>query len=163
MMQYMLVLYPAKENNCSEHKDVVADLFIVGLFIVYTWAKTTAFIGVTIAFKHIRDDVFSTDDDMRDVCPGYTFHHNASTSAAGSGSVTPALSVGNMAASDEPGNIQLLLVLFGCIRMPYYMWKRQYLPGEDQVSDQRFLLVLFEFTGMLGAESNCHGTAMIRH
>ena len=118
----MLVLYPAKENNWSEHKDVIADLFILGLFIVHTWAKTMAFIGGTIAFKHIRDDLFSTDDDMRDVCLGYTFHHNASTSAAGSGSVTLALSVGTIAASDDPGNIQLLLVWCGCIRMPYYMW-----------------------------------------
>ena len=117
----MLVLYPAKENNWSEHKDVVAGLFIVGLFIVYTWANTIPFIGATIAFKHIRDDVSSTDDDMSDVSQGYTFHHNASTSAAGSGSVTLALSVGTMAASDEPGNIQLLLVCCGCIRMHYYM------------------------------------------
>ena len=34
------------------------------------------------------------------------------------------------------------------------MWKRQYLPGEEQVSYQRVLLVLFEFIGMLGAEGN---------
>ena len=54
----MLVLYPAKENNWSEHKDVIADLFILGILIVHTWAKTIAFIGGTIAFKPIRDDVF---------------------------------------------------------------------------------------------------------
>lgn len=32
------------------------------------------------------------------------------------------------------------------------MWKRQYLPSEEQISGQRVLLVLF--VGMLGAEGN---------
>ena len=40
------------------------------------------------------------------------------------------------------------------------MWKLQYLPGVDQVPDQRFLLVLLEFIGILGAESNVSELAM---
>ena len=40
------------------------------------------------------------------------------------------------------------------------MWKRQYLPSEEQISGQRVLLVLFEVIGMLGVESNISELAM---
>ena len=117
----MLILYPATGNNWSEDKDVVTDGFIVGLFISYTWAITISFTASTVAFMPI------TDDDMADMCPGNTFCHNNCTLADGSTGTgsTLVLSGGDMAASKEPGNIQSLLVWCGCIRMHYYMWKRQ--------------------------------------
>ena len=106
----MLILCLAMENNWDDlDEKVVKDGFIIALFLTHIRAHTDAFIGFTKDIKHVTDDVSSIDDDMSDVSPGNTFHHNASTSAAGRGRVTLALSAGTMAASDEPGNIQLLL------------------------------------------------------
>ena len=77
---------------------MVTDVFIVGLFISYTWAITISFTASTVAFMP------KTDDDLADMCSGNTFCPKNCTLAdrsTGTGS-TLVLSGGDMAASNDP-------------------------------------------------------------
>ena len=86
-----------------------------------------------------------TDDDLADMWSGKTCSPNNCALADGStgSGIPPVLSGGDLTASKEPDKVESLLAWCGCFRLHNYMWKRAYLPGEEQVSDQRVLLVLF--------------------
>ena len=85
-------------------------------------------------------------------------HPTAWETVGGTGSPTVAPSAIRMTTLEKRGVIQLLVLLAWAI-MPSKLWNQLYLPDVDQ-GDQRFLVVLLDFIGMLGAVNNVSGLSM---